>query len=113
VLSYIYETPSVLPPRKKEDEGAGSTEKEAETAIREPEYMKIEYSKDVDALYIRLREARISDSMDIEEGVTVDLDENGHIVGIEILDASEKIGLSDLVNISTENIPLERAASSR
>ena len=58
--------------------------------------MKIEYSRDVDALYIRLKEAGIADSMDIEEGVTIDLDENGHIVGIEILDASEKIGLSDL-----------------
>ena len=54
--------------------------------------MKIEYSKGIDALYIRLREVRISDSMDIEEGVTVDLDEKGHIVGIEILDASEKNG---------------------
>lgn len=75
--------------------------------------MKIEYSKDIDALYIRLREATITDSIDIEEGVTVDLDENRHIVGIEILDASEKLGLSELVNISIENIPLERVATSR
>jgi len=73
--------------------------------------MKIEYSKDVDALYIRLREVKIADSMDIEEGVTVDLDEGGHIVGIEILDASEKLELSDLVNISIENIPIEKVAS--
>jgi uncharacterized protein YuzE len=51
--------------------------------------------------------------MDIEEGVTIDLDENGHIVGIEILDASEKIGLSDLVNISIENLPIEKTATSR
>jgi len=70
--------------------------------------MKIEYSKSVDALYIRLREARINDSLDIEEGVTVDLDENGHIVGIEILDASEKLNITDLVNISIENLPLEK-----
>lgn len=35
--------------------------------------MKIEYSKLVDALYIRLRDAKIADSIDIEEGVTVDL----------------------------------------
>ena len=70
--------------------------------------MKIEYSKDVDALYIRLREAQIEDSMDIEEGVTVDLDEKGHIVGIEILDASEKMNLADLVNISIENLPIEK-----
>lgn len=72
--------------------------------------MKIEYSKSVDALYIRLREAKIVDSMDIEEGVTVDLDEKGHIVGLEILDASEKLNISDLVNISIENLPLERVA---
>jgi uncharacterized protein YuzE len=70
--------------------------------------MKIEYSKNVDALYIRLREAQINDSMDIEEGVTVDLDEKGHIVGIEILDASEKMNLTDLVNVSIENLPIEK-----
>ena len=70
--------------------------------------MKIEYSKDVDALYIRLREAPIEDSMDIEEGVTVDLDEKGHIVGIEILDASEKMNLTDLVNVNIENLPIEK-----
>jgi len=70
--------------------------------------MKIEYSKDVDALYIRLREAQIEDSMDIEEGVTVDLDEKGHIVGIEILDATEKMNLTDLVNVSIENLPIEK-----
>jgi len=72
--------------------------------------LKIEYIKTVDALYIRLRNAEISDSMDIEEGVTVDLDDEGHIVGIEILDASEKMDISDLVNINIENIPLEKVA---
>jgi uncharacterized protein YuzE len=72
--------------------------------------MKIEYSKNIDALYIRLREAEIGDSVDIEEGVTVDLDEKGHIVGVEILDASEKMDISDLVNINIENLPLEKVA---
>ena len=75
--------------------------------------MKIEYSKDIDALYIRLRDAKVSDSKDIEEGVTIDLDEKGHIVGIEILDASEKLELSELVNISIENLPLEKLTSSK
>jgi uncharacterized protein YuzE len=72
--------------------------------------MRIEYSKSIDALYIRLREAEVRDSMDIEEGVTVDLDEKGHIAGIEILDANEKMDISDLVNINIENIPLEKVA---
>ncbi len=59
-------------------------------------------------LYIRLRNAKPSDSKDIEEGVTVDLDKDGHIVGIEILDASEKLGLESLLNVSIENMPLEK-----
>ena len=50
--------------------------------------MKIEYDRQVDALYILLRNVAPADSADIEEGVTVDLDSNGHIVGIEILDAA-------------------------
>lgn len=72
--------------------------------------MKIEYSRDIDALYIKLREAKVADSMDVEEGVTVDLDENRHIVGIEIIDASEKLELSNLVNITIENLPLEKVS---
>lgn len=51
--------------------------------------------------------------MDIEEGVTVDLEENGHIVGIENLDASEKLELSNPVNISIENLPLEKITASQ
>ena len=51
--------------------------------------LKIEYDKEADALYIQLREAYVDDNIDIEEGVTVDLDEKKHIVGIEILDASK------------------------
>lgn len=73
--------------------------------------MKIEYSRDIDALHIRLKETQVTDSMDIEEGVVLDLDEHRHVVGIEILDASEKMELSDLVNITIENLPLEKVPS--
>jgi uncharacterized protein YuzE len=70
--------------------------------------MKIEYDKEADALYILLRDARVDDNIDIEEGVTVDLDEKRHIVGLEILDASKKLSLKDIVNITIENLPLEK-----
>jgi uncharacterized protein YuzE len=70
--------------------------------------LKIEYDKQADALYILLREARVDDNIDIEEGVTVDLDEKRHIVGIEILDASKKLSLQEIVNISIENLPVEK-----
>jgi uncharacterized protein YuzE len=72
--------------------------------------LKIEYDKEADALYIQLREAEVGDNLDIEEGVTIDLDENRHIIGIEILDASKKLSLKDLVNITIENLPVETAA---
>ena len=70
--------------------------------------MKIEYDKQADALYILLRDAQVDDNIDIEEGVTVDLDEKRHIVGIEILDASKKLSLKNIVNITIENLPVER-----
>jgi uncharacterized protein YuzE len=70
--------------------------------------VRIEYSKQVDALYIHLREAPVAESRDVEEGVTLDFDAEGHIVGLEILDASERMGLSSLVNVSIENLPLDR-----
>lgn len=69
--------------------------------------MKIEYDKEADALYIQLREAPVDDNVDVEKGITVDLDEKRNIVGIEILDASKKLSLRDLVNISIENLPVD------
>ena len=53
--------------------------------------MKITYDPEGDALYIRLREVDLADSTDLEEGVTVDLDAEGHIAGLEILDASKRM----------------------
>ena len=70
--------------------------------------MKIEYDKEVDALYIRLRDVPPTNSIDVEDGVTVDLDSSGHIVGLEILDATDRLGLESLLNVSIENMPLEK-----
>jgi uncharacterized protein YuzE len=69
--------------------------------------VKIEYDPEADALYIQIREAHPSDNIDIEEGVTVDVDERGHIVGLEILDASKRLSPSDLASITIEKLPLE------
>ncbi len=69
--------------------------------------MKIEYDPEADALYIQIREAHADDNIDIEEGVTVDVDEHRHIVGVEILDASKRLSPSDLTNITIQKLPLE------
>ena len=72
--------------------------------------MKIEYDPEADALYILIREARADDNIDIEDGVTVDVDEHKHIVGLEILDASKRLSPSDLSSITIQKLPLETTA---
>ena len=70
--------------------------------------MKRVYDKESDALCIVLHDAPASDSKDMEEGVTIDLGDEGRIVGLEVLDASERLGLEALLNIGIENMPLEK-----
>ena len=70
--------------------------------------MKIEYDREADALYILLRDADIDDNLDIAEGVTIDLDANHQVIGFEILDASKRLSLSDIVNITIENLPIDK-----
>lgn len=74
--------------------------------------MKIEYDKEADALYIHLREVPVDDNIDIEDGVTVDIDAQGHIVGIEILDASVRLSPEELSRISLENLISVSSAAS-
>lgn len=69
--------------------------------------MKIEYSKAADAIYVYFKEAPVAKSKEIEEGIVVDFDEQGCFVGIEVLDARERFGLKDLVNVNIENLPVE------
>jgi len=68
--------------------------------------MKIEYDREVDALYIRLQEKYVARTVEIEEGLNLDLDENGKLIGLEVLDATERYSLTDIFNISTENLIL-------
>ena len=68
--------------------------------------MKITYDPEANALYILLHKAKSSDGVDIEEGVTVDVDGDGHIIGVEILDASKRLTPEELINVSYENLLL-------
>jgi uncharacterized protein YuzE len=53
--------------------------------------VKITYDAEVDALYIRFREATVT-TKHIGEGLAADYDAEGHLAGIEILDAAERLG---------------------
>ena len=71
--------------------------------------MKIEYDNEIDALYIRLQEKYVDRTLEIVEGLNIDLDASGKMIGIEVLDAVDRYSLADIFNISTENLILEKA----
>ena len=62
--------------------------------------MKIEYYPETDSLYIDLGENDSANSVEVADGVVVDLDKNGNIVGIDIDHASKKLNLSQVETVS-------------
>ena len=69
--------------------------------------MKIEYSKEADAIYVYFKEDFVASSKEIEDGVVIDFDKKGQLIGIEVLDVSQRFSLSDIVNVNIENLPIE------
>ena len=59
--------------------------------------MKINYYPETDSMYIDLSSKTAVESKEISEGVVVDYDEKGGIVGIDIDNASSKIDLDELI----------------
>ena len=72
--------------------------------------MKIEYSKDADAIYVYFKEDVVASSKEIEDGVVIDFDKKGQLIGIEVLDVSQRFSLSDIANVNIENLPIEAAS---
>lgn len=55
--------------------------------------MKLHYYPETDSLYIDLNEKPSTDSREVVDGVVVNLDADGNIVGIDIEQASKKLSL--------------------
>ncbi len=70
--------------------------------------MKIEYDKEVDALYVRLQEKHVARTVEIEDGLNLDIDNEGKLIGLEVLDATRRYSLPDIFNISMENLIFDR-----
>ena len=58
--------------------------------------MKISYYPDTDSLYIDLSEQPSTESREISDGVVLDYDAQGRLVGIDIDNASNKVELKKL-----------------
>ena len=59
--------------------------------------MKLNYHPETDSLYIDLSGRPSSESKEISEGVVLDYDLNGRLVGIDIDNASNKVELKKLI----------------
>ncbi len=62
--------------------------------------MKLHYYPETDSLYIELNEKPGADSQEIADGVVLDVDAEGHPVGIDIDGASTRLDLGTLELIS-------------
>ncbi|MEA3642799.1 MAG: DUF2283 domain-containing protein [Lamprobacter sp.] len=65
--------------------------------------MKLNYDAATDSLYIHLSERASVDSDEVSEGVVLDYDASGALVGIDIQHASRR---ADLATLSLNEFPI-------
>jgi len=59
--------------------------------------MKITYDKQVDAIYIGLSNFKPEGVIEVADGINIDVTPKGKVVGIELLDATQKVSLDTLL----------------
>lgn len=62
--------------------------------------MKLHYYPDTDSLYIELKSTPGAQAREIVDGLVVDFDANGNVVGFDIDHASRKLDLSKIETIA-------------
>jgi uncharacterized protein YuzE len=59
--------------------------------------MRLNYYPETDSLYIDLSSKPSKESVEISEGIVLEYDNDGHITGIDIDNASHKIDLNEII----------------
>ena len=59
--------------------------------------MKLQYYSDTDSLYIDLSSKPSVDSREVSDGIVLDYDVEGNLVGIDIDQASQKLEMKEIV----------------
>ena len=66
--------------------------------------MKVRYDSEADALYIEIKATTVT-TQRLDQDIAVDYDAEGHIAGIEILSAKERVfGTGDRRIVHLENV---------
>ena len=63
--------------------------------------MKIDYDKEGDVLYVKFNDKKVYKTKEIGEDFIVDVDKNGAVVGVEILDYSTQKPKQRAFQVST------------
>jgi uncharacterized protein YuzE len=66
--------------------------------------MEITYDKEADALYIEFRKGKFAKNKKIDDFTIFDLDADGNLLGIELLDASKRIPTESLSEVNVKNL---------
>ncbi len=66
--------------------------------------MKITFDREADAVYIEFSSGEFASNKKIDDETIIDLDENGNILGIEILNVSKRIAKDFLSEIRVKNL---------
>mgnify|MGYP001626250812 CR=1 FL=1 len=64
--------------------------------------MRVRFDLESDALYIRFSESPIAESEEVKEGIILDFDDEGHLVGMEILNFTRQFGWQEMRAIQIE-----------
>lgn len=67
--------------------------------------MKLRVDAQADALYLTLSETEASRSDEVSPGIILDYDEQGRVVGIEMLYLSKRAPETDLGRLLFESVP--------
>lgn len=74
--------------------------------------MNITYDKIADAVYMKVSQATVAQTVKLDDALLVDKDSHGNIVGLEILDASSQEDLiKNLEGNVLDGVPVDMLAS--
>ena len=65
--------------------------------------MKLHYYPETDSLYVEFKSKPGTETIEVTEGLSVDVDDNGEVVGLDIDRASRRL---DLHTLEAEALPL-------
>ena len=75
--------------------------------------MRLTYDPERDVLRLILRSARIARTEQLEPGVTVDFDPDGHVLGLRLDHARDRLSVEELASVTYENLSSHTRNSAR